>query len=162
MRVYMKKNGAWVEEKDSSLSLKWEEDNKYDFHYVAFAIPGLTFAAEYCMPFRKIFDYKELFYTINSNNEAGTLYPACNATFLPVHRANYYLGTIEHRSSVTTDEIKTYFHDVDKANTMMGTDTIVLDLRDFTELLLRFSYTQTALETLIHSALLNRIIVLDS
>ena len=64
-------------------------------HYIAWAIPGLTYSAEFCRQgINADADmYKSLFMKINESKETGTLYPRANMTFLPVNAANYYMGT---------------------------------------------------------------------
>ena len=142
--IYTKENGEWI--KNDSHSVEWDEDKKYEYHYVAFAIPGLTCSAAYFLRCKEIVgdSYKRLFFNINHKNEAGTLFPNHKATFLPVHKANYYLGTIKHRDGVTDAEFREYFRDVEKANSLIGTDTIVFDLRDYNNMLL----LQTHLESI--------------
>lgn len=160
-RKYKKENGVWVEHDYKITDWEdWEKNDKRKYHYVAYAIPGLTYAAAYFCN-TSINDYKDLFYTINSRNEAGTLYPQYKATFLPVHRANYYQGSVEHRKNVTEEEKRSYYRDVDKANTMMCADTIALDFRDLDLLLELFIETRIAQEELLNNPYLRTIIVLS-
>ncbi len=156
-KEYLKDEEGWTE---AIKTTDWNENDKYNYHYVAFAIPGLTFAAEYFYINRSL-NYKKLFYEINSANEAGTLFPLHKATYLPVNKANYYMETIKHRENTSEKDQRKYFKDVEKSNTMFGTDTIVLDLRDFDLILEKMKITKIALEELENSFLIKKIIVLS-
>ena len=157
--TYTKTGKDWIE--NTNDSREWDENMCYQYHYVAYAIPGLTFAANYFLKCKVPGNYKELFYEINSKNETGTLYPFCKATFMPVPSANYYLGTVEHRKTVTEKEIRNYYKDVLKANNMMGTDTIVLDLRDLDLFLSALMNTSICLEEFKKDSLIKSVIVLS-
>ena len=76
-REFINEKEKWTE---VTISADWDENQKYLHHYVAFAIPGLTFAAAYFGGNCDV-NYKELFYVINSANEAATLFPLHKATF---------------------------------------------------------------------------------
>ena len=158
IKTFTREGGDWIEKTNSPAD--WDESMVYRHHYVAYAIPGLTYAAEYCS--KNIPNYRELFYEINSTNEAGTLYPLYKATFMPVPRANYYLGTIEHRKTVSMEDKIGYYRDVVKANDMIQTDTIVLDFRDETIILSSIFETETALAEFKASPLIKKVIVLTS
>jgi hypothetical protein len=75
-------------------------------HYISWAYPGLTYSAHFCQNGLKVNaeTYKTLFMEINSKGETGTLYPRVNMTFLPINKANYYMGTIVHRNEEYTRE----------------------------------------------------------
>ena len=160
--VYTTEDYRWAENrvwKKTVVSDEWNGRPRRNDHYVAFAIPGLTYAAAY-FQLTKIRDYKELFYRINQTDEPGTLDPEYNATFLPVHRANYYNEVVEHRPCTTEESLKRYFGDVCIANSMMNADTIVLDFRDIREAVLFASYVRIALDLLTNKRGISKIIVL--
>ena len=52
---YVKENDVWV--KELAKPEEWDEDTKYESHYVAFAIPGLTFSASYLLRCPEIGNY---------------------------------------------------------------------------------------------------------
>jgi len=104
-------------------------------HYIAWANPGLTFAATMCQQGLKINAdaYKALFMEVNTKKETGTVYPRANMTFLPVSEANYYMHTEKHHDSEYAKEDEfIQFRDAFIANRdYIKATKLYLDLRDF-------------------------------
>lgn len=125
---------------DEEAARIWENaraNKNHSYHYVAFAIPGLTYAAEYARAI--VSDYKSQFYAINEAGESGLL---GNATFIPVEKANYYLSVVEHKPlPYSEDERVAHYRDVLEAQELyVKAQTIVVDLRDFYNLALELCY----------------------
>lgn len=103
-------------------------------HYISWAIPGLTFATEFCKSGlnNNATNYKDLFAKINIARETGTLYPQANMTFLPVEKANYYMGTeIHYDGEYTAEEKLSHMKDVLIANRdYIKVKRLYLDVRD--------------------------------
>jgi hypothetical protein len=105
-----------------------------EIHYISWAIPGLTFAADYIRQVLKVDSdtYKSLFREINTKKETGTVYPKAYMTFLPIEKANYYSGTEIHNNyEYTVTEVFAQIKDVLRVNKdYIKAKILYIDIRD--------------------------------
>lgn len=127
-------------------------------HYIAFAVPGVSYAANYLAGTKYKSRHTEIFDEINSKNTAGTFYPEYSATFLPVQKVMAYMNEAEKEKAES--EIRSYFKSVERAESLMNTAVALFDIRDFGVIDNEF-YKKVAIEELMKFDKLKEIIIME-
>ena len=132
IKIYRTKENEKEIQDILNLTMDFESAKKQSYHYVGFARGSAGYSSAHCNNILHGTDMLDAFLRINNEDQAASLYPKANYSFIPVVKIGNTQEDHFGQYDIDDEKIETYLADVVKANDeYLKTEKLIFEFGDF-------------------------------